>query len=77
MKVAGSVNDEGREPVGEVVIKVRDDAFRRAKTQARPPNAGIDDGEIQRLIPPRVVEVEMKCDAQRNYRGRDWKRSSL
>ena len=66
MKVARTVNDEGGEPAAKFTIKIFNHATRRAKTQTRAPDAGIDDGEIQRLISPRVVEIEIKCDAQRN-----------
>src|SRR5437588_12713300 len=65
MIIARTVKRERREARLEFAIKFLDDSRRRRETQSRPPNARIERGQLQRLILPGVVEIEMKRAAQK------------
>src|SRR5262245_55289111 len=66
MKVARAIKKKWRDAFRKFSIKSFDDPRRRTKPQTRTPFAGIEQRQIQRLISPRVVEIEMKCAVQNN-----------
>jgi hypothetical protein len=48
-------------------IKLFDQPRRRRKSQAWTPLAHIEYRQVERLISPGVIEIEMKCAVQNNY----------
>jgi hypothetical protein len=52
--------------LGKFPVKFFDQTRWRAKPQARTPIVRIDERQIERLISPSVVEIEMKCAVQNN-----------
>jgi hypothetical protein len=69
MKIARAIKNEWAEPIEDLAIKLFNKPRRRGEAQLGAPLAGIDDRQTQRLISPRVIEIEMNCAAQKNLFG--------
>ena len=52
----------------EFAIEIFDDPRRRAETKLRAPLARVECRQLRGNISPRVVEIEMKCAAQKLFR---------
>ncbi len=65
MIIARAVENERRDALRELAIELFDDPRRCTKTQTRSPFERVDGREIQRLISPCIVEIEMESDAQK------------
>ena len=64
VKVAGSVELERRSEIRFVLaIKLGDQTSRRREAQPRAPRSRINHRKTQRLVPPRVIQIEMKSAA--------------
>ena len=59
MKVARAVKQKWREPRFKFAIELVDQARRRGEAKFRPLLTRINNGQAKRLIPPRVIQVEM------------------
>ena len=66
VKIARSIENKRRDALRKFAIKLFDQARRRAKTQACAPLARLRNGQAERLISPRVVEIEVNYASQRN-----------
>jgi len=71
MKIARAVEQKrGRKLYFIFSVKLSDQPRRRGETQFRSPTARIDNGQIKRLISPRVIQIEVESAAnQRFYLG--------
>ena|SRR6266446_5494749 len=71
MKITGAVEKKWRRETRFVfVIKLGDQTRRCGEAQFRPPLSCVNNGQAKRLIPPRVIQVEMESAAdQRFYLG--------
>ena len=71
MKIAGTVKQKrGRKLWFIFLVKLGDQPRRRGETQFRSPIARIDNGQVKRLISPRVIQIEVEGAAdQRFYLG--------
>src|SRR5580700_10958378 len=61
MEVARAIQEEWRDALRELLVKLFDQPRRRGKPQARTPLARIKYRQVERLISPGVVEIQMKC----------------
>ncbi|HEV3243535.1 MAG TPA: hypothetical protein VGZ31_03895 [Chthoniobacterales bacterium] len=66
MEVARAIQEEWRDALRELLVKLFDQPRRRGKPQARTPLARIKYRQVERLISPGVVEIQMKCAIQNN-----------
>ena len=66
MEVARAIQEEWRDALRKLLVKLFDQPRRRGKAQARTPLARINYRQVERLISPRVVEIQMKCAIQNN-----------
>src|SRR5437764_15299925 len=77
IKVEGREVRAGLEYRRNFAIKFFGQSRRVRETHFHPPIARVEHGQIERLISPGVVEIEMKSLAQNYFRGRDPNRESL
>ena len=64
VEVAGSVEQERRSEIRFVLaIKLGDQTSRRREAQPWAPRARVNHRKTQRLVPPRVIQIEMKSAA--------------
>jgi len=73
MEITGPVKNEGCQVRAglafEFVIKLLDDSRRRAETKLRSPFPRIEDGQMERLVSPRVVQIKMNYARQWSFLG--------
>ena len=70
MKVTRAEKQKGRETCFVLAIKFGDQAGRRGEAQLWSPIARVNNRQSKRLVPPRVIQVEMQTAAgQRFYLG--------
>lgn len=63
MKVTGSVKQKGRETRLKFAVELVNQTRRRGETKLRPPLARFNNRQAKRLVPPRVIQVEMQSAA--------------
>ena len=72
MKIARAVEQKWRKAAFEFAIKFLNQTRWRRKSKLWSPFMSIDDRQTQRLIPPRVIEMEVQSAAQKNcWDGRE------
>ena len=76
VKVAGSVEQKWRGEIRLLLpIELFDQTRRRGETQPRPPTPRISYRKADRLIRPRVIQIEMKSAANQKL-GARWENSA-
>jgi len=75
VKVARAVKQKGREPRLKFAVELVDQARRRGEAKLRPPLARINNGQAKRLIPPRVIQIEMQSAGNQRFYLGDCKRN--
>ena len=75
MKVARAVKQKGREPRLKFAVELVDQARRRGETKLRPPLAPFNNGQAKRLVPPRVIQIEMQSAGNQRFYLGDCKRN--
>src|SRR6266480_569001 len=64
VKVSRSVEQKRRREIRLVfLIKLGDQARRRGEAQSRAPSARVSNGQSERFIPPRVIQIQMQSPA--------------
>jgi len=75
MKVTRAVKQKWRELRCKFAIELVDQVRRAGEAKLRPPLARINNGQVKRLIPPRVIQIEMQSAGNQRFYLGDCKRN--
>ena len=75
VKVARAVKQKWREPRFKFAIELVDQAWRRGEAKFRPLLTRINNGQAKRLIPPRIIQIEMQSAGNQRFYLGDCKRN--
>ena len=73
MEITRTIEEEWRRQIARSLpTELFDQPRRRGETQARAPFARVNQREPKRLIPPRVIQIEMQCAFGQRLAVRGW-----